>query len=214
MRLTKQGHASVRLAGNGTTLVIDPGVFSEPDAAVGADAVLVTHEHPDHFDLERLRAAADARPGLRVYTHAGIAARLDELAERGVEVHAVAHGDAFEVGGFSVRVHGERHAVIHPDLPELANVGFLVDGAVFHPGDALTVPQARVETLLLPLNAPWLKSGEMIDYARAVAPKRAIAIHDALLGERGLEVYGRHLELAGRDFGDFQRLPPGAELEL
>ena len=65
MKLTKKSHACVRLEKDGRTLVIDPGVFSEEDAAVGADAILVTHEHPDHFNEGRLRAGLEANPAAR-----------------------------------------------------------------------------------------------------------------------------------------------------
>ncbi|NED07143.1 MBL fold metallo-hydrolase, partial [Streptomyces sp. SID6648] len=57
MKLIKKSHACVRLEKDGGTLVLDPGGFTEEDAALGADAILVTHEHPDHFDELRLRAA-------------------------------------------------------------------------------------------------------------------------------------------------------------
>ena len=71
--------------------------------------------------------------------------------------------------------------MIHPDIPRITNVGYLVDGRVFHPGDALTVPDHPVETLLLPVMAPWSKISEVIDYVREVKPQRAYDIHDALL---------------------------------
>lgn len=46
MRILKFTHSCVRLeADDGGTLVIDPGVWTEDEALVGADAVLVTHEH-------------------------------------------------------------------------------------------------------------------------------------------------------------------------
>ncbi|GAA3758427.1 L-ascorbate metabolism protein UlaG (beta-lactamase superfamily) [Spinactinospora alkalitolerans] len=219
MRITKLGHACVRLEQNGTTLVIDPGAFSEPDAAVGADAVAITHEHPDHFDMDRLRAAVRANPDLEIHTHPGIAAGLGELTEAGARVHEVGHGDALEIAGFDVHVYGERHAVIHPDIPVIANVGFRIGGsggtgAVFHPGDALTVPEDPVETLLLPLHAPWLKISELIDYAREVGPRRAIAVHDGLLNETGAGVYAKNIIALGVAGGDYERLEPGDSREL
>ena len=54
---------------------------------------------------------------------------------------------------------------------------------MFHPGDAFTLPGVPVDTLLLPMHGPWSKAGEVLDYARAVAPVRAIPIHDALLSD-------------------------------
>ncbi|MDA8370386.1 MAG: MBL fold metallo-hydrolase [Nocardiopsaceae bacterium] len=216
MRITKLGHACVRLEQAGATLVIDPGGFSEPDAAVGADAVAITHEHPDHLDAGRLRAAALAKPGLEIYTHASIAAGLGELRELGARVHEVAHGDVLRIAGFDTHIYGERHAVIHPDIPVIANIGFRIDtpnGAVFHPGDALTVPEDPVHTLLVPVHAPWSKISEVIDYLRAVRPASALAVHDGLLNDTGAGVYARNFAATVPQV-DYTRLSPGQSRDL
>ena len=188
MELTKFGHACVRLDDGERRLVIDPGVFTDPSAADGAQAILVTHEHPDHFSEATLRAAAEANPELEFWTNASVAAQLDGLGGR---LHTVGEGDAFTAAGFEIRAYGTWHAVIHPEIPRIHNVGYLVDGTVFHPGDALTVPEeAEVDTLLLPVHAPWSNIGQLIDYVRAVHAKRAYAVHDSLLTPIGLGMVG------------------------
>jgi L-ascorbate metabolism protein UlaG (beta-lactamase superfamily) len=211
MRLTKFGHASVRLEHDGRTLVIDPGGYSEPDAAVGADAVLITHEHPDHLDQERLRAAFEVNPALEIWTNPSVA---DLIAGIGGTVHAVGEGDAFTAAGFEVSAHGEHHARIHPDIPVIRNVCFLVDGAVFHPGDSFTLPGAPVTALLLPVHAPWMKAAEAVGYVREVRPERAFGLHDGMLNERGLALTDR-LFGGGIDLGcPFRRLAPGEAEEI
>ncbi|MGW2209991.1 MBL fold metallo-hydrolase [Streptomyces sp. NPDC001781] len=211
MRFTKKSHACVRLEKDGRTLVIDPGNFSEPDAAAGADAVLVTHEHPDHFDEGRLRAALEANPEAGIWTLESVAGRL--TAAFPGRVHTVGHGDTFTAAGFDVQVHGELHAVIHPDIPRVTNVGFLIDGGkVFHPGDALTVPGQAVETLMLPVMAPWNKISEVIDYVREVKPRRAYDVHDALLTDLARPIYDR--QIGGLADAEHLRLAPGASAEL
>ncbi|XIE80813.1 MBL fold metallo-hydrolase [Streptomyces sp. SBR177] len=210
MKLTKNTHACVRLEKDGRTLVIDPGMFTEEDAALGADVLLVTHEHPDHFDEGRLRAALDGNPAAELWTLRSVAEQL--TAAFPGRVHTVGDGDAFEAGGFDVQVHGELHAVIHPDIPRITNVGFLVDGAVFHPGDALTVPGRPVETLFLPVMAPWNKISEVIDYVREVKPARAYDIHDALLTDLARPIYDRQIGALGGT--DHRRLAPGDSAEI
>jgi L-ascorbate metabolism protein UlaG (beta-lactamase superfamily) len=212
VELIKQGHACVVLAEEDRRIVIDPGVFTDPAALEGADAVLVTHEHADHFEPDRLRAALDAAPRLEVWTNASVAAALEGLGSR---VHVVGAGDAIEVAGFDVHVYGELHADVHPEIPPVANIGFLIEGRVFHPGDALTVPDEPVSTLLLPVHAPWSKVAEVIDYVRAVNADQAYAVHDGLLNDAGLGVVGGLL--GGRGPGTptpFSRLAPGEAVEL
>jgi L-ascorbate metabolism protein UlaG (beta-lactamase superfamily) len=209
MELTKKGHACVRLTKDGRTLVIDPGGFSEEDAALGADAILVTHEHPDHFDAFRLRAAMEANPAAEIWTLRSVAEQLTGAFPG--RVHTVGRGDLVDAAGFEVEVHGELHAVIHPDIPRITNVGYAVDGAVFHPGDALTVPGRPVDTLLLPVHAPWSKVSEVIDYLREVRPRQAYDVHDGLLSQHAHGVYGRMLGPDGPGVGgaEHTRLDPG-----
>ncbi|MGN6251848.1 MAG: MBL fold metallo-hydrolase [Marmoricola sp.] len=189
MRITKLGHACVRLEHEEHVLVVDPGVFTEPDVVAGATAVLVTHEHPDHWTAEQLR-----RTDAPVFTIAAVAALLPPDARERTSV--VAPGDRLDLG-VPVTVVGEKHAVIHPELPHFDNSGYLVDldgTTVFHPGDALTVPDAPPDVLLLPVSAPWLKAAECIDYARSVGAARNVAIHDAVYSEAGLGILDGHLQ--------------------
>ncbi|MEW2513843.1 MBL fold metallo-hydrolase [Streptomyces sp. NPDC046870] len=187
MRLTKRGHACVRLEKHGGVLVIDPGLWSEEDAAADADVILVTHEHFDHFDEERLRVGLEANPAAGLWAPAAVADQVAAAFPN--RVHTVGHGDALTLAGFDVQVHGEWHAVIHPDIPRITNVGYLVDGSVFHPGDALTVPDRSVDTLLLPVQAPWNKISEVIEYVREVGPRRSVDVHDGLLTDQSRPVY-------------------------
>lgn len=198
MDLTKYGHACVVLSKDGRRLVIDPGAFTEDGVIGDAEAVLVTHEHPDHLSVEALDAAWAQNPGLQVWTTAAVA---ELLGDRDGRVTAVADGDTFTAAGFDVTAVGEWHAVIHPDVPRMQNVGFVVDGTVFHPGDAFTMPGRPVETLLTPAHAPWSKLQEIIDWVRAVSPVRTVSVHDGALNDRGLGLVNRMLGAGGPGTG-------------
>jgi L-ascorbate metabolism protein UlaG (beta-lactamase superfamily) len=212
VHLTKFGHACVRIEKDGRLLVVDPGGLTEPEALDGADAVLVTHGHFDHFSEEILRRAAEGNPALRIWTDPAVARQLEGL---GTRVTAVGEGDAFTAAGFDVTVHGTWHAVIHPDIPRIGNVGFLIDEALFHPGDALTVPDGPVGTLLLPVHGPWSTTGQLIDYVRELGPQRAYAIHDGALNDVGTTVLGGLLGGSGPGIGaEYHRLTPGASVEI
>jgi L-ascorbate metabolism protein UlaG (beta-lactamase superfamily) len=211
MLLTKLGHSCVRLEKDGARLVIDPGIWAGPDVRAGANAILITHEHPDHVDEGAVRAALTADPGLELCASETVAATF---ADCGARVHAVHHGDALSVAGFDVHVHGSDHALIDAAIPVVPNTGFAVDGQVFHPGDSFTVPEERVPTLLVPVAAPWLKFGEVADYIRAVAPERGFWIHDALLNDKGASLISNLVKIAPAASGPARYLVPGTSVDL
>ena len=210
MRVTKFTHSCLRIEGDGV-LVVDPGEFSERSALDGADAVLITHEHPDHLDLAALTEAAERRPALRVFAHEQV---LPKLAAFGDIATAVGPGESFAAAGFAVRAFGGRHALIHPDIPRIANLAYRIgddDANVYHPGDSFTVPEDTVvDTLFVPLNAPWMKLMESIDFVRAVRPSRAFAVHDGLLNPTGAQISDGHLtRLSGTTYA---HVPPGTTI--
>ena len=199
-RITRYTHSCVRIERNGTVLVVDPGIWSEPSALRGADAVLITHEHTDHIDVLRLA-------GLGVPVYAPTDARIT-----GLDVIRVQPGKPFTAAGFAVTPVGARHAQVFEDEPDCANQGYIIEGRLYHPGDALFVPDQAVETLLVPLQASWLKTAEAISFLRAVGPQRAFGIHDAQINSRGLR--GANGWLTEQGGHGYQYLTPGEGFDL
>ena len=203
MRITKLGHACVRLEHDGHVVVVDPGVFTDPGAVDGAGAVLITHEHADHYAADRL-AATDAP----IFTIEAVAAKIrEEAPEIAERVTVVSPGESFAAAGLPVRTVGELHAVIHPEFPRFTNSGYVVtlgESLVYHPGDALTGPGEAVDVLLAPISAPWLKVSEALDFVREVGAPRSLGIHDRIYSDVALGMLdghmGRILEGTGLEF--------------
>ena len=213
MQLTKHAHACVSLAKDDARIVIDPGTFT-PDAAqavAAASAILITHEHFDHFDEAVITRALETRPGLRVYGPGSVVGRWPD--RRG-QATAVTAGDHVRIDGFEVAVTGDLHALVHRDIPRVANVGYLIDGTLYHPGDAYHVPDAAVGTLLLPTSGPWTKLGEAADFVREIAPRRLIQIHEIMLTAIGQQSTARLLSPGMLTHVPLTIVPPGENITI
>ncbi|HEV2886738.1 MAG TPA: hypothetical protein VGX49_07505, partial [Jatrophihabitans sp.] len=155
-------------------------------------------------------------PDLRVWGPQSIVDQLagnQALSER---LTAVGPGQSFVAGGLQVRTYGGQHALIHSSIPVIANVGYLVGDAIYHPGDSYVVPNADVEAALVPVNAPWAKVAETVDFTISVRARRAFQIHDGLINDVGRGLYEGHLSRVDQLYGvtRFQHLDTGESVQL
>ena len=205
VEITHFGHSCVLLDTGSARLLIDPGTWSAGfEHLTGLDAVLITHQHVDHLDRERLPTLLRENPDARLIVDSGSA---DELSGHAHEV--AAPGETLQVAGARVEVLGGDHAVIYPDVPIIPNNAYLIDGAHLHPGDSFAPPPTQVEVLYVPTSAPWLRIAEVIDYLRAVVPRTAAPIHQAVLSSPGQQLHYRLLENLGPKDTTVRVLEPG-----
>ncbi len=203
MKITKFGHCCLLIEEGGARILLDPGSYSDGQNDVkNINAILITHEHQDHIDLNSVKAVLKNNPDAKIITNPSV---RDILAKEGIESEALRDGQSTEVKGVKIEGKGNEHAVIHSSIPIVRNTGYFVAERFFYPGDALTLPNRPVsklsgtqlkenvrkrpssfslrpvEILAMPASAPWARIGELIDYAIAVKPKVAFPVHDGML---------------------------------
>lgn len=216
VRLTKWTHACVQVDVEGVGLLIDPGTFTPHRAELlnTATTVLITHEHFDHVDIEAVTTAAQRRGDLRVIAPHGVHDALIAAGTPATQVTAVDGDEVLDIDGVEVRCVGGPHASIHQGIPVPFNVGYLIGGEVFHPGDSFSVPPFAVRTLLVPISGPWVKIGEAMDFIQAVAPAQTVAVHEVMLSEIGQSSAERFLGADGLTGTPMRMLAPGQSIEL
>jgi len=206
MDLTHLGHSCLLIEVADQRILIDPGTFSDFAELRDVTVILVTHQHPDHVDPERLPALLGANPQAQLWLEPQAADTVsDALGPATDRAGRMSSGQVIELGAASVTPVGQRHAVIHDYVPRIDNLGVVVraDGepTLFHPGDALDADPGDIDVLCAPVNAPWARAADTVEFVRRIAPRRAVPIHDGLLNDTGRAMYLAHIGNFGAEGG-------------
>ena len=161
----------------GTTM-LDPGFHTYQSDLVDLDEIgevqriLVTHEHGDHVSPDFVKWLLDRGDDVTVYANAAVAA---SLAEHEIPV------DTGIPAGTSVE------DVLHETTPmgdTPPNRAWTLDDVLTHPGDSYG-PTATAPVLALGLLTPWGSTTRSLEFARSLAPKYVVPVHDFYLAEQG-----------------------------
>ncbi len=211
MKLTKYQHACLVIEKEGTCIVIDLGNLTRDFIAPRrVDAIIITHEHPDHFDEARIRALLKTHPKATIIAHESVSGRFTDYKTIGAKV-----GEPYGVGSFSVQFFGGTHAPIADFVQTPPNLGVLIDSHLYYPGDSFVVPEGQqVKELALPASAPWLKASDALQFLAAVRPAFAFPTHDAHLSNDGKQLVDRLFGTAAASQNTQYKRLDGSTVEL
>jgi L-ascorbate metabolism protein UlaG (beta-lactamase superfamily) len=221
------GHATTLLELGGVRILTDPFLRSRlgplerhgplpMSGDLEADVVVISHGHPDHFDVRSLEALP-GNPVLVVPRGLGLRCRDAVPAAAVIEVDA---GDTIAVGGLRVQAVPARHW-ISPGAPRAKPIGFVLDAGprVYFAGDtgrfdSMPAVAGHVDLALLPIWTwgPHLGPGHLgprsaAHVAADLAPAAVVPIHWGTLYPRHLHrVWRRPLLEPGDRFASIARV--------
>lgn len=184
MIIKKYLHSCIVLEENGKKLVIDPGSHSfiekkiKPEDIGKVDVIALTHSHGDHFDPHALKILRALQP-YAIVTHRELGKLLDKEHVPWTPMEA---GETKIVEGFAIRAFEAPHGPV-PTPTVARNFAYLVNNALYHPGDSFSVPVdlKKCDVLFLPIAGPWLTLVEALAFVRALKPKTVIPAHDVII---------------------------------
>ena len=185
LTLVKHGHACVELRAGELRILVDPGTLGPVPDPAGMSAVLVTHGHVDHADVAVLETAVTA--GVPVFGPEDLVEQCPSEGLAGA-LTVLRPGDAVTVGGLAVEVLGGRHARVHPEVAGPVNLAFRLGSTVVVTGDQHPDLGSDIPVLVTPVDAPWLRAVDLMEFARRCMPGLVVGVHDGLLNEAGLMV--------------------------
>ncbi|MBQ2660637.1 MBL fold metallo-hydrolase [Candidatus Saccharibacteria bacterium] len=208
MKITKFEHSGLAIEKDGRVILCDPVEYNNilpPFDNVAA--VIITHKHSDHLQLELITKIIAANSAARIFCPADASPLL-----KGSIV--VRDGEEREVENFKIKFFGKNHASVVPEQIPCENIGFVIDDQFANPGDAFTPVPVQPEVLCVPISAPWCKISDCVEYIKSVNPQIVIPMHDAVLSDMGKNFSNSWIESSCKSLGiKFALLAPGASIE-
>jgi L-ascorbate metabolism protein UlaG (beta-lactamase superfamily) len=181
MKVHKYLHSCLVFEQDGFKLLFDPGTFSfaegivTPDMFKDVNAIIITHNHPDHIDPENLKKIIELS-GATLYTNSEVAAVTEKI---GLKAELINEGD-LTIGPFKLKAISVIHEPLL-DSPTPQMTAFVIDEKVLHPVDSFEeklLEYKGIELLILPTMAPFATELKIADFADRLQPKRILPVHD------------------------------------
>ncbi|MFU8839357.1 MAG: MBL fold metallo-hydrolase [Nitriliruptoraceae bacterium] len=181
MRVLRYPQSCLVVEVGSVRLAIDPGTFVTArfslDELGPLDAVLYTHRHADHLDLEVVEDLL--AQGARLYGNADVAELLGPS-----RCTTVRDGEPITVAGVDVLPRDLPHVVMVDGSPGPPNTGFLLADTLFHPGDGMELTGLHAPVAAVPIAGPSISFRDAYRLVQRLGAQHVVPIHyDAFVAD-------------------------------
>jgi L-ascorbate metabolism protein UlaG (beta-lactamase superfamily) len=182
LKITFIGHGTLVFEYGGKVIHVDPwGKLADYSKLPKADLILITHEHPDHLDLDAIK---------KIKTDKTVVILTKNCISKGATGEVMNNGDTKTVAGIKIEAVPAYNLVHKRDTgqpfhPKGEGNGYVLtfgDKKVYVAGDTKNTPEVKalkgIDIAFLPMNLPYTMTPEMVaDAAKAFKPKILYPYH-------------------------------------
>lgn len=208
MKISKHVHSCLLVQEAGKVILIDPGNYTAQEHALNIDtinqldAIVITHEHPDHMDIPTIKTLIAKFPDVKIFSNLSV---KDILGDEKIEV--------LTSGNEYVQMSPVPHEKIWFGSP-VPNIMATLFGRFTTPGDSHSF-KIQTEILALPVQAPWGSTTRAVELAIELKPKVIIPIHDWHWRDEARKgMYQRLKEYFAQNGIDFKAVETGDVVEV
>jgi len=213
MKIAKYLHSCLIFELDGYKLLFDPGKFCfaegdvQPEMFSDVNAIIITHIHPDHLDVDNLKKIIKLSDA-PIYT----TAQVGEVLQKQDIAHNIWQDGTHQLGPFKLQAITVKHAIIMDNpLPQM--LGFVINDKVLHPVDSMEDELLRykgIELLIMVTMAPFANEIMISTFADKLQPKQILPVHDGYAKEffikQRYEAYTKHFNNQGIKFHNIYKV--------
>jgi len=219
MKISKYLHSCLLFELDGYQLLFDPGKFSfaeglvTPQMFADVKTIVITHIHPDHFDIDILKSIVELS-GAAVVTNSQVGKELEKINFKYILLEEGTH----KAGPFKLQAFPVRHELIMDNpLPQMT--GFLINNKVLHPVDSMEDKLLNfkgIELLIMVSMAPFANEPTISAFADELHPKQIFPVHDGYAKDffilQRYAAYKKHFDKQGIKFHEIYKVGDGISL--
>lgn len=204
MKIIKYPQSNFLVEADGSRILIDPGILTfkkfKPQDFGSLDAIFVSHQHPDHLEIDSLKFWSDQ--GIKIYGNSDV---VTLLSKESIKTKELTAGKEIKIGGFNIdpvdlphfknlwcnkcndkvtpdTINNDKKCKLHPKeepkkIDGPPNTGFIINELFFHPGDGMKVEDLSVKSASIPIGGPTVDYEMAWDFVDSLKAQAIIPMH-------------------------------------